>query len=151
MKQVEEITEQTVFEQIPHFEEAHQITDPGSQLQKIKEVIPSFKQWFKETGEAAAFHSFDLIKMVLTQKGYKSSKFHLNYIIIDVTNILSEVGSYICLNTIKMNIKNHYLISISRLLPSFLSDFKTLGLKAFLLMCFYISMKSVSPSSIVIN
>src|SRR5699024_4465260 len=68
MKQVEEITEQTVFEQIPHFEEAHQITDPGSQLQKIKEVIPSFKQWFKETGEAAAFHSFDLIKIPYPKK-----------------------------------------------------------------------------------
>src|SRR5699024_1266583 len=89
--------------------------------------------------------------MVRTQKGYKSSKFHLNCVIIDVTNIFSEVGASICLNTVKRNIKNHYLISISRLLPSFLSDFKTLGLKAFLLMYFYISMKSVSPSSIVIN
>src|SRR5699024_6321897 len=63
MKQIEEITEQTVFEQIPHFEEAHQITDTGSQLQKIKEVIPSFKQWFKETGEAGSFHSIYLIKI----------------------------------------------------------------------------------------
>lgn len=68
MERNEKITEQTVFEQIPHFEEAHQITDPGKQLQKIKEVIPSFKQWFKETGEAAAFHSFDLIKIPYPKK-----------------------------------------------------------------------------------
>src|SRR5699024_8001397 len=50
------------------------------------------------------------ILMVRTQKGYKSSKFHLNCVIIDVTNIFSEVGASICLNTVKRNIKNHYLI-----------------------------------------
>ncbi|WP_373893579.1 hypothetical protein [Virgibacillus sp. CBA3643] len=60
-------TEDT-FQQIPHFEEAHQDQNPGRQLQKIKETVPDFKEWFKKTGKASAFHSFDLIKIPYPKK-----------------------------------------------------------------------------------
>lgn len=63
MKVEEEINKEHTFEQIPHFEEAHEVENPGKQLQLIKEAVPSFKSWFKETGMASAFHSFDLIKI----------------------------------------------------------------------------------------
>jgi len=63
MKVKDEVGSLTDFQQIEHFEEAHNDNNPGRQLQKIKDAIPAFKNWFKETGKVTAFHSFDLIKI----------------------------------------------------------------------------------------
>lgn len=51
----------SIFQNIPHFDEAHKVRNPGLQLKMMKEAIPSFKKWFKQTGKASAFHSCDLI------------------------------------------------------------------------------------------
>jgi hypothetical protein len=61
MKTAETLEAQHPFQQVPHFEEAHDEPNPGRQLQKIKEAVPEFKSWFKATGKATAFHSFDLV------------------------------------------------------------------------------------------
>src|SRR5690625_740808 len=63
MKVKDEVGSLTDFQQIEHFEEAHNDNNPGRQLQKIKDAIPAFKNWFKETGKVTAFHSFELIKI----------------------------------------------------------------------------------------
>jgi len=68
IKTVEDLESQSLFQQIPHFEEAHHDHNPGRQLQKIKDAVPGFKKWFKETGKASAFHSFDLIKIPYPKK-----------------------------------------------------------------------------------
>ncbi|QKY68742.1 hypothetical protein [Lentibacillus sp. CBA3610] len=68
MKITESLEEQTIFQQITHFEEAHKDHNPGRQLQKIKETVPDFKEWFKATGKASAFQSFDLIKIPYPKK-----------------------------------------------------------------------------------
>ncbi|TFJ94270.1 hypothetical protein [Lentibacillus salicampi] len=65
---VENLESQDLFQQIPHFEEAHQDYNPGRQLQQIRDAVPGFKKWFKETGKASAFHSFDLIKIPYPKK-----------------------------------------------------------------------------------
>lgn len=52
---------QDLFQQVNHFEEAYTDPYPGSQLQKIKELVPGFKEWFKGTGKVTAFYSFDLV------------------------------------------------------------------------------------------
>ncbi|WP_106498009.1 hypothetical protein [Lentibacillus sp. Marseille-P4043] len=57
----ENLETQDIFQRIPHFEEAHNDPNPGRQLQKVKEAVPGFKEWFKETGKVAAFYSFDLV------------------------------------------------------------------------------------------
>lgn len=49
------------FIQVPHFEDAHQERNPGLQLEMMKEAIPPFKEWFKNSGKASAFFSCDLI------------------------------------------------------------------------------------------
>jgi hypothetical protein len=51
------------FQEIPHFREAHADENPGRQLERIREAVPRFKEWFKGTGKAEAFHSFDLITL----------------------------------------------------------------------------------------
>ena len=51
----------TLFQQVYHFEKAHQDWNPGRQLKKIKAAVPEFKDWFKNTGKALSYHSFDLI------------------------------------------------------------------------------------------
>lgn len=61
MKSIEDLKYTILFQKISHFEEAHAEQNPGRQLQKIKEAIPKFKEWFKSTGKASAFHSCDLI------------------------------------------------------------------------------------------
>src|SRR5699024_11234574 len=61
-------TNQSPFQQIEHFTEAHEDDNTGRQLKKIKESVPAFKQWFKSTGEATAFESFDLIKIPYPKK-----------------------------------------------------------------------------------
>ncbi|CAM3174009.1 hypothetical protein FITA111629_07780 [Filibacter tadaridae] len=61
MKTMEEVAVPNLFQNISHFEEAHNDRNPGRQLQKIKKAIPGFKEWFKSTGEATAYHSFDLV------------------------------------------------------------------------------------------
>lgn len=68
MKTVDHVESAELFQQIPHFEEIHQDHNPGRQLQKIREAVPGFKKWFKETGQASAFHSFDLIKIPYPKK-----------------------------------------------------------------------------------
>lgn len=68
MKTMEKLEAQELFQQIPHFEEAHQDDNPGRQLQKIREAVPGFKGWFKETGKVTAFQSFDLIKIPYPKK-----------------------------------------------------------------------------------
>ncbi|MEN1966694.1 hypothetical protein WMZ97_01345 [Lentibacillus sp. N15] len=56
-----EVVKTPEFQRIPHFEEAHADPNPGRQLKKIKEAVPAFKKWFKTTGKASAFHSYDLV------------------------------------------------------------------------------------------
>lgn len=68
MKTMEKLEAQELFQQIPHFEEAHQDDNPGRQLQKIREAVPGFKGWFKGTGKVTAFQSFDLIKIPYPKK-----------------------------------------------------------------------------------
>src|SRR5690625_1989932 len=63
MKVKDEVGSLTDFQQIEHFEEAHNDNNPGRQLQKTKDAVSAFKNWFKETGKVTAFHSFDLIKI----------------------------------------------------------------------------------------
>src|SRR5699024_3012885 len=68
MQTKEDVLVQTRFQQIGHFVEAHEDDNPGKQLQRIKAAIPGFKEWFKATGKATAFHSFDLIKIPYPKK-----------------------------------------------------------------------------------
>lgn len=55
------LKKESLFQSIPHFTEAHLDPNPGRQLKRIKEAVPGFKAWFKDTGKASAFHSCDLI------------------------------------------------------------------------------------------
>ena len=64
----EDVKINSPFHQIEHFVEAHEDDNPGRQLEKLRESVPGFKKWFKETGEAAAFESFDLIKIPYPKK-----------------------------------------------------------------------------------
>lgn len=61
MKAANVVSSENLFQEIPHYVEAHNEQNPGKQLQKIKKAIPEFKTWFKNTGKATAFHSCDLI------------------------------------------------------------------------------------------
>lgn len=61
MNKIEEVKSTNLFQKITHFEEAHNDRNPGRQLLKLREAIPGFKKWFKGTGKATAYHSFDLI------------------------------------------------------------------------------------------
>ncbi|WP_146172079.1 hypothetical protein [Melghirimyces profundicolus] len=57
-----------LFQKITFFEEAHADPNPGRQLERIREAVPRFKEWFKATGKATAFHSYDLITLPYPKK-----------------------------------------------------------------------------------
>src|SRR5699024_4731743 len=63
MEAKEQVVNKSPFQQIEHFSEVHNDNNPGRQLEKIREIVPEFKEWFKSTGKATAFESFDLIKI----------------------------------------------------------------------------------------
>src|SRR5699024_9935408 len=45
MENEKEIMTKMPFQQIEHFIEAHEDNNPGRQLNKIREIVPSFKDW----------------------------------------------------------------------------------------------------------